>query len=386
MLVICDINIYKQGHYIGYNQYLLDHADRIKEVSGIKECLFLFNEEGKEYLTTQPGVNVDHISFPPQWRSSAWGRWKIWRRILSKLSRIPVDQMYFMDFDKFQLPVGLSRTPFRISGIYFRPHHRISIYSDSGKQILTTRIKRFKKILAEKLLLNNTALDKVFILNDSEGVSFLNSYHERNVFKYLPDPIFDYPFEAKQFQRSTEELRFLLFGALTERKNISLVLEAFGLAKFQKKAVLHLVGKTESEAYLNTLKKLATDHITGQEHKKNILFNTHFVSDEEMEKYHAQTDISILVYRNFYGSSGLIGRAAKHRQYVLAPSVGLLASITQQYNLGLTVDPLDVRAVAEAMEHAEREINTHNYEGADRFYREHHPSEFLSTLFSSDLQ
>ncbi|MCU0384405.1 MAG: glycosyltransferase [Flavihumibacter sp.] len=385
MLVICDINIYKQGHYIGYNQYLLDHADKIKEVSGINEFLFLFNEEGKEYLSVQSGVRVDYISFPPQWRSSPWGRWKIWRRILLKLGRMPVEQLYFMDFDKFQLPVGLSKTPFRISGIYFRPHHRISIYTDSGKQPLTTRIKRFKKILAEKLLLNNTAIEKVFILNDSEGVSFLNSYHGKNVFRYLPDPIFDYPFKANQFQRSTEEMHLLLFGALTERKNIRLVLEAFGLANFQKKAVLHLVGKTESEGYLNTLQKLATDHITGQEHKKNILFNTRFVSDEEMEKYHAQTDISILVYRNFFGSSGLIGRAAKHRQYVLAPSVGLLASITEQYNLGLTVDPLNVKAIAESMEQAEREINTHNYEGAARFYREHHPSEFLSTLFSSDF-
>lgn len=383
-MVICDINIYKQGHYIGFNQYLLDHVDKIKEISGGKECLFLFNEEGKQFLSNPNGIAIEYISFPPEWRHSAFGRWKIWSRILRKLKEIPTEHLYFMDFDKFQFPIGFNRTPYRISGIYFRPHHRISHAVESGKHRITTRVKRFKKILAEKLLLMNDSIDQVFILNDSDGVAFLNAYHQKKVFRYLPDPIFDYSFESDQVHRSNDELRFLLFGALTERKNISLILEAFGLANFKKKAVLYLVGKTESDAYLETLKQLAGKNLTDQEHKKNILFNTQFVSDEEMEAFHAQTDVSLLIYRNFFGSSGLIGRAAKHRQFVLAPSVGLLARLTQEYNLGLTVDPLDLKAVAATMEQAEREISIHSYEGADRFYQEHHPSQFLSTLFSSD--
>ena len=386
MLVICDINIFKQGHYIGYNQYLLDHSDKIRELSGEKDILFLYNEDAKHLLEVPEGVSAEYISFPQSWRVSATGRLKIWKLIRQKANVLQATHLYFMDFDEFQIPIGFFKTRFTISGIYFRPHHRIHISNDSISHRLKTEFKRYKKIIAEKILLRNASLRNIFILNDPEGAKTLNLYHQKELFNFLPDPVFDYDYSSATVSRNQEEFSFLLFGALTERKNIRNVIEAFGLASFQQKAVLHLVGKTQSDSYLQSLQKLAVETLAGQQHLKSIRFNCDFVSDAEMEQYHAHTHVSVLIYRNFFGSSGLIGRAAKHRQFVLAPSVGLLAALTEQYNLGKTVDPLNRDAIASSMELAEQQVKTHNYEGAEQFYREHHPEQFLRVLFSSYYQ
>lgn len=384
MLVICDINIYKQGHYIGFNQFLLNEAKKIRELFSGQELLFLFNEEAATLLNIPGSVAVEFLSFPKEWRDSPLGRWKIWTMVKEKMKAFRNAHLYFMDFDKFQLPIGIRTTPFELSGIYFRPHHRIEKSNNSTDTRFQTWIKKRKKILAETILLQNTSIKNIFILNDSEGADYLNRFHKKNSFRYLPDPVFDYGFEPDRINRNNGEISFLIFGALTERKNIRQLINSFGRARFTQKAVLYLVGKTDTEEYLQSLKTLAETVLRAQEHEKKILFNTDFVSDEEMEKYHAATHISLLVYRNFFGSSGLIGRAAKHRQLVIAPSVGLLAEITRQYQLGITVDPLDQDAIARAMENAAATHSSHPFEGAARFYEEHHPNRFLEILFSID--
>ncbi|HEY8397678.1 MAG TPA: glycosyltransferase [Flavihumibacter sp.] len=384
MLVICDINIYKLGHYIGFNQYLLDHADQIRRAAKTDRVVFFFNEEAKTLLSIPANVEVEFLPVPSIWRYQPMKRFRIWRIINERMQQYPGAHLYYMDFDKFQLPVGLMNMNFRLSGIYFRPHHRITTSNRTLKIRLQTWLKRYKKIAAERLLLRNRSLERVYILNDREGVSYLNKYHGNQVFRYLPDPIFDYGFEPGTIERPVDSISFLIFGALTERKNIRMLITAFGRARFSKKAVLHLVGKTESDQYLQSLRTLAADSIRGQEAEKSVLFNTDFVSDEEMERYHASTHVSLLVYRDFYGSSGLIGRAAKHRQLVIAPSVGLLSEITEQYRLGITVDPNDLTEITVAMEKAEQLVKKQEFEGATAFYKEHHPSRFLETLFSID--
>jgi len=376
MILVCDVNVLKHGHYIGFNQFIVDHTAVIGS-----EVMYLFNAESKEYLDFSGKENVHFIDIPPRWRGSIAGKFRIWRLIVDKVKELDPDAFYFLDFDKFQFPIGLIAFPCSISGIYFRPHHRIRSANDKLFGKAKAFFKRQKKIFAEKLLLHNRKITSIFILNDESGVKTLNDFYGTTVFKYLPDPIFDYAYNEREVTKNSNKISFLIFGALTERKNISNLIKAFGKANFNKQALLRIIGSCDSASYKSYLSDLAQSEIDGQEKLKEILIKTEFVTDEEMEVYHASSDVSLLLYKDFFGSSGLLGRAAKHNLVVLSPSVGLLHDLTESNKLGLTVDPTDISAIVIAMQKAEELARDLPAAGHQNFYKAHLPEKFIKTLF-----
>ena len=48
--LVCDLNIQKKGHYIGYNQYILSNIRTLEAQFHENTYSFLYNEEAKEFL------------------------------------------------------------------------------------------------------------------------------------------------------------------------------------------------------------------------------------------------------------------------------------------------------------------------------------------------
>ena len=385
VVLICDINIRAKGHYISYNNYLLHFIDSHNDKESIK---FLFNSEAQNLLDLSKvnGENLDFVDIDPNWYNSFYGKFKIWNKIKSIADKKAIDLLLFMDFDQYQIPIGISKIKFKISGILFRPHHRI----ENSKYDLPNRfkffIKKSKKQVLESILLHNSKINSIFILNDEMGVNLLNEKHHTDKFKYLPDPIFDYEFEEINsnlhiYINTTNRITFLIFGSISERKNISNILIAYSRSIFKLPTHILIIGPSSTE-YGDYLSNLINDLDFDSQTKKVTNINK-FISEGEKEIIHKLSNISLLIYKDFYGSSGLIGRAAKHQLPVVSSNVGLLNELVNKYGLGITVNPYSIEDISKALEKSAIEFANCSGMGFQSFYNDHSPEKFASTLLST---
>jgi glycosyltransferase involved in cell wall biosynthesis len=335
-ILICDVNIKKKGHYIGYNQYILDNFKEIENTVNGLHFLFLFNPQAKDLLNINDEISnrvyfLENINM----NENFINRINIFHAVSKFVSKHNITSTIFMDLDKYQLAIALTKINCTVSGILFRPHHRIT--SSNSTSTLKTFLKRLKKRIAENILLSNKSVNRIFILNDTEGVSILNKRYNTNIFQYLPDPIFKYiDFTDKSENMSKNNVyTFLLFGALNERKNITNIIKAYELANFSYKTKLLIIGPGNPDYvnYLNTL--VENNSHTIRNGNKLIEIKNEYVSNKEMEYYFSTSDVCLLIYKNFYGSSGLLGKAALHNLKVIAPNVGLLHQMVTKNNIGI---------------------------------------------------
>ena len=292
--------------------------------------------------------------------------------------------MLFMNFDQYQIPVFLTKFNFKISGILFRPHHRIEASNSTFKTRLGSGITKIKKIIAELFLLRKRNIKDIFILNDQEGVEKLNKYHNTQKFKYLPDPIFSYKSENYTSNigiNKNERFKFLLFGALNERKNVTNIFHAYNIAEFEYPTELILIGPSTPK-YNEYLEKLISQLDNINIGNKKLTIKDEFVSDEDMDWIFSQCDVTLLIYKDFYGSSGLLGRACLHNLKVIGTNVGLLQSMITNYNLGANCDPNSVEDIAKTLIKC-KELNI-PHESFQKFYQNHTPDKFIETLILKD--
>jgi glycosyltransferase involved in cell wall biosynthesis len=344
---------------------------------------FLFNRDAETLLSYDKEI-MSRISFIDlKDRSSLLNRFSIIREIKRHAGVSQADHLLFMDFDQYQIPFYFLKFNLSISGILFRPHHRIESPNRTFSVLVSTSFKRFKKKIAEKFIVGKSEIKNVFVLNDREGVTALNKIHHSSVFKYLPDPVFSYihhEITDKNAGRDDGTYRFLIFGSISERKNISNIIKAYNKADFSCKTELLIVGPC-SEEYWQRLNN-DINHLESVDgiHKK-IFVKRGFVTNKEMDYFFSVSDVCLLIYKDFFGSSGLLGRAALHKMKVIGSNTGLLKELISGYRLGLTVDPTDFDLIAESLQ----KIINYDVQTSDleNFYMQHMPERFLSTLAES---
>jgi glycosyltransferase involved in cell wall biosynthesis len=310
-------------------------------------------------------------------------RYLIIRKIKKYIKSKQIDHLLFMDFDQYQLPFYFNKFNLHVSGILFRPHHRIESTNRTFSSLISTSLRRFKKKTAEKLIVGKSEIKNIFVLNDFEGVNALNKIHNSSVFKYLPDPVFSY-----MHLKSSDELpekepdtyRFLIFGSITVRKNFSNIIKAYDRASFTRKTELLLVGPC-SDVYWQKLNILISQLISVDGINKKIFIKKSFVSNSDMDYYFSICDVCLLIYKEFFGSSGLLGRAALHKMKVIGSNTGLLNELINTYKMGMTVDPSDINLIAQTLKDI---INYHvNTSDLEDYYKNHMPERFLSVLAES---
>jgi len=384
--LICDLNISARGHNASYIQYIVDNV----HVKNDDEVYFLFNKSARKIIDIS-NSSVNHNNF--YFSESDFGDHTIleklkvrdWKIIEYYAHRLKISELFLMDVNMFEIQIGRRKVPFKISGILFRPSHRIASSNKKMSGQLRSKVKKYKKYFLESFLLRSKSIENLFILNDNAGVDSLNNIHKTHVFKYLSDPIFDY----KQSEKSSETIAsaisqdrivFLIFGEISPRKNIKNILESFTLLDkdIQKKIALLIIGRVP-HFFIDTFDELIKRFTTLNPDIELVIIKS-FVSNSEMEYYFSISDISLLIYADFYGSSGLIGRAAKYNMISLVPNVGLLSELCSQYKLGYPCDPYSVTDISNKMAVACNDIAQSKRIDGSLFYTEHSPRYFLNIL------
>ena len=350
--LITDLNIQLNGHKFGFINNLLLY---IESLNTDDQYFFLTNNsEEFELKSDRKNIQILKLSNEEQTHISAQKRyllkcWEEWKIIKSFANNQNIDRVILMEFDPYQLGIAFTRFRFEVSGIWFRPYHRMMPENDGIK----AKIHFIKHILQKKVTflpaLLNHSLKKVFVLNDEEVRSFFNFFSDK--IHYLPDPIFIYPkaegFDLrKKYQIPAKNLILLQFGNMDERKNNENIIKALELipAEVANKVTFLVIGKFAEGYREQQVLKLKSEKATYQ-----LITHNQFVTDQEMEATFAQSDVIMRMNVNFYGSSGVVGSAALHNKPVIVSNHGVMNDQVIKYYLGKTLAPDDVEGIKDTI-------------------------------------
>lgn len=387
-IVINDIHIRLIGHNLGYVQNIFRY---LEEHPSDDEFLFILNPEAKRIPTircSSPKVTIQFLTdeeFAPYTTlPMQQGTRQVWQSIIKYATDFRADKLVLLELDIFQHTVGSAKVPFEISGIMLRPYPRVIAVDDSFKSKIQIQIRKLKKIATAWWMCRNPKLKHAFILNDALSISEMNRQMNTKAFTYLPDPVFDYPSREglnirEKYNISVERKIFLVFGNIDEKKNVLNILSAMQKlsAEEAEKYCLMIVGKVH-ESYQKSLQETLAETQTKQP-KLQIITESRFVADDEMECFVGQCDVISLAYINFFSSSGVIGLASRHNRPIIAAKYGVVGYQTQEYQLGLRIDPHSVAELTEAIRYFLE--NKDNYpKKSQEFVKNHSRDIFIETL------
>jgi hypothetical protein len=422
--LICDLNVYDEGHHIAYVNSILAHT------AGQEDILFLYNRKAADWC---PALSRDKRVFwveedllHKSHQNLMLGKFREYGIIRGFAVSNKVDRLVLLDIDQYQLAIGMMPAPFRVTGIYFRSFHNVRIASDSWFRSMKNAAYYLKKRLMFQVLRMNRMAEPLYLLNDR-----LAAIRHPARFAYLPDPVFTGqslvlpPPLAKTMLVPQEEsvlplqqgwaedeglgpgagpgadpgadpgagtevrLRelygipagahtFLVFGAMGARKNITNIIAAYKTASLAGPTVLWIAGKVRTDYKQEFYHAVNGFRETNQDADKNLIVVDKFIDEDLIDAYFRESDTILLCYQKFYGSSGLMGKAALHEKTCIVPHEGLLNDLCREYNLGYASDPLDIAGMASAMNRARHEPVRSS--GRRQFVQEHSEPAFISTL------
>jgi glycosyltransferase involved in cell wall biosynthesis len=343
--LITDLNITLNGHKFGFVNNLLKYVEIHRTTD---EFIFLVNRSDEFQLESSAGhIQVITLSEEEQkeinQQASLIRKSETEWKCIEKYATIyAVQRVILMELDLYQIEIGKRKSVFQISGIWFRPYSRMQAEGNSLKQKIQFLKNMFQKKILLHWALRNTGLDRVFILNDEQMPFWLNGKKPR--FSTLPDPYFDYPLLAdfdlrKQYNIPENNLILLQFGYMDERKNNENILAALNqiAPEMAKMISLLVIGKFET-GYEEKIKQLKNGSY-------QLITRNAFISDEEMESTFSQSDVILRMNINFFGSSGVVGIAARHDKPVVVSDSGVMAELVEKYQLGDIINPYDLQAI-----------------------------------------
>ncbi len=377
--LIVELNISGEGHYLSFLESCLGF---VVENDLSHSHSFWVNGSGKAFVNTKFHPLISWAN-PVENSANLIHKSKSeWLQVKEFATAAGIQEVIFITIDAYQLAIALDfKIPFRVSGIQLRPHFRINKRTQSLKENLKFKLWRFKKSLMLRLFVYNKSVKNIFLLNDQTAVNAFNKQY-RNVFRYLPDPIFDYPIGTnlnirESFGITPNQKILLIFGAIEERKNIPNLLKA-----------AERISTIENLFFLIVGAKLANYHVPLQELIKEseaanpslkIHWEKRFVNNAEMKAFFQQSDSVWVAYKDFFTSSGIVGLAAKYKKPMIGSSYGVVGEIIQQNKFGATVEPTNLEEIAIYLEHMNEaeELPSIN---SDKFVSEHSPYSFGKIL------
>ena len=300
---------------------------------------------------------------------------------------------YLMALNKYQFVLGrgFARSfPCPIRGILFSPFSVMN----GGRgfyEYFKSCFLRFRKHLQLLWMISNKKIDHIFVLNDlSLSQCLKNRYRRKGFFVALPDPILIPPrhvwhFMADLSNNPKRRIRFLLFGSLSSRKGIFLVLDALRLlpAQIAKRIEMVFAGQVIAEDY--TRFRSAVSNIQRDRPGINITFYDGFIPYEKIPAVFQSADCVLVPYTLVGASSGIIGHSALYEKPVIGPAKGLIGQLIRQYGLGMDIAPMDPSNIASAIirfvKNGTSNIDKH---GMQKFIKERQPSRFVATLLGHE--
>lgn len=288
---------------------------------------------------------------------------------------------FIMHLNIFQFVIGTKfgkSTPCIIRGILFNP-------MGANEINMPIWFTKFRKFIQLSWMMRNNKLDHIFILNNHEMACLLNkSCKKKDFFVSVPDPILviNNKISSKScFFRYSSRIHFLLFGALSRRKGVFVLLDALKKlpqAKAKNIEVL-IAGKVDTESTRKEL-RMNIDLLKDSRPELAVRHLDDFIQYKDIPQIFSEADCILLPYVGNESSSGVLGHAALYEKPVLAAESGLLGKLVKEYKLGVTLDSMDSVILSKSI--ADFQVNlekSENY-GFQNFIQEHHPLIFSKKI------
>ncbi len=351
------------GHHLDYLQFLVEYLKKMPSAVR-QQFVFVLHEGARVRFQADEGL-IQFQYIPSEQLETFLSYKSVLRRAavemdyLSKLIyEYDAKRLIFMHIDAFQYEVGrtaIRRLGVRFSGLLFLPFRKQ--YEDGST--LRARLKRewrgWRKGWQIRWMLRNPQLERIFFLNDKQGV---REYNQRfgDRFEHLPDPIEVgqktlVPVEELKTKYGVEDERrvFLIYGHLSSRKNVPNILAALKrIEPKQRQDICILICGEPEKGYESTLYTTI-----GEAEKKypEVRFVKHFrfFGPADTNEVFKVADIVLVPYINFFSSSNILGLAAKYSKPLIAANLGVMEGLVNHYKLGVTVAPHRPEAIAQAM-------------------------------------
>lgn len=280
---------------------------------------------------------------------SGFARWWAMRRCVEETG---ADIALFLALDHLSLPLGLQlgARACRLSGILFRPsvhYGTIGPYDPT----LAERIRDLRKEILYRLMLRNPSLVSVLSLDPFFAAYAAERYHGGGKVRSLADPFHapDGDDCKATVVPSAGRKAFLLFGELTERKGLLVLMEA--LARLEpdvtSRIAVTIAGRIDPNLR-SRANELAAAAI--RVHPQLVLrIEDRRLSSAEIASLVRGCDTVLAPYQRFVGSSGVLIWAAAYGKPVLTQDFGLMGRLVRAHRLGHTVDTLDPDALAHSL-------------------------------------
>jgi glycosyltransferase involved in cell wall biosynthesis len=281
----------------------------------------------------------------------SWMIGDLYRKTCSYLARVkPIDFVIVPYLDNCILGLAIPREAFH--GI---PWTTITMrtmfhYGDMGVIAPQPRFSFLRRLLFDRIMRQKSAVAVLTI--DPTLAEFAEKPANRLLRKvvYLPDPVPHYTaipskVEARRQLAIPIDARLvLLYGELSARKGIGLLLQALADAECSREVHVLLAGRysegrqiTESEAFQLLLAEGRLHAIEG------------YLGDEQEQQVLAAADCLWVKYCGFYGMSSIMVLSGVHGLPVIATQEGVIGYFSRKYGIGVTVDSDNRRAVVAAL-------------------------------------
>jgi glycosyltransferase involved in cell wall biosynthesis len=345
------------NHLIGYLRLIIKSlavCKKYNEIHIILDACFLKDHKMQlDQISSESGVKIFISSLPNEMEVRLKNTSNLVlksileeRFINSFCAKNQINSVIFLYLDYFQIALGIRALFFMRRRITFSGILFASFFYQRRRNF-----KRFVKWMQLRILLLNTEFKKIFILNDEKLVSHLNNqFKTTEIFNYLPDPIERSTFNnlniREKFKIDSEDFLFISLGRVTERKNIHNIIIAFENLpdKYLQHAKLLICGSFDNHDYKSRILDLISEKI-----RNNVILVDEFLDKNDFDAIIAASDCVCTVYKDFYGSSGIVGNAANFKKLVLASDFGTIGYIVGKFKLGVTVNPLCLSSIQVGM-------------------------------------
>jgi len=302
--------------------------------------------------------------------------WRSLKGVLSAVRSVKANHLLLLEIDSFIYSIAFRG--FSVSGVWFRAsyHYGAAIMYEGWRQQATGLLKR----LTARILCSRHSVSQLFAF-DPWAVEYAATRFKTGKVKYIPDP---YAFAAISRGRSdptnNNRMVFVIVGVIGRRKGILSVLGALHLIspRDQRRIELRIIGRvveTQRGIISSALDRARRETLVTIEQVDK------FVSDEAIDAAIIDSDVLLLPYQRFAGSSGVLIRAALYGKPVLATKYGLIGALVNRHKLGLTLDPYDEKSIAEALSEVLASGGLAlDKESASHFAAAHVPDRYAETL------
>jgi glycosyltransferase involved in cell wall biosynthesis len=241
-------------------------------------------------------------------------------------------------------------------------------------------------------MLRNPAVGTVLSL-DPYFVDFAaHCYPRASKVVATPDPVCPAPKPTAEERRLAievpgERTTFFLFGELTARKGILVLMDALQRippGQARRMAVV-IAGPLDPPIRDSVRSAVACVHRLRPDLWLHL--EDRRLATGEIVALLERSQVVLVPYQRFVGSSGIVLWAAQAKRPVLCQDYGLIGRLTRDFGLGVTLDTTDSEAIAQAMAAVARDPGaiTFDTRGMERLKSARTPERFAQIVIEGSL-